>query len=1339
MNQTWLPYVPYNVAHDILADPTRSPVGRVRREQAIAFFADASGFTAMSEALGQAGRAGTEELSQVLNDYFETMIRLIHAYGGSIAQFGGDAVTVLFPCIDLTREDATRRALRCALDMQAGMERFRAVATHAGNFELTMKVGIARGHVLLTTVGDAEAGLRIVTAGSALDGCARAEDMGQRGEVVVHNDLLPWAGTVEVHERRGDHTVIRSLSEQVRQRPLKPLPADVPEAAQTTLAAYLPPVIAERLRRGQSGFINEHRRVTVMFVHFDDFDYDHDPAIGARLQSYFSNVLRIVHRYEGYLNKIDIGDKGSKYIVLFGVPLAHEDDDERALRCALELRALPAEVNTRIGINAGFVFCGLVGSAVRREYTVIGDAVNLAARLGHAAQPRQILVSVETLHGEEDEFVCTPLEPMRLKGKSEPVEVCAVERSQSRAILQWQKLDYSLPMVAREAELRTLEARLARVMDGHGQVIGITAEAGMGKSRLGGEVIRMAHERGLASFGSECESYGTTTSYLVWHYIWQALFGLDLNWSPETQQRHLENRLAVVNPALANRAPLLGPALNVSIPDNDLTAALEAKVRKASLESLLVACVRYAARQQPLLLVLEDVHWLDPLSLDLLQVIARNVDDVPVLILLLYRPAELAQVDLARLHELPHYTELALREITTEETETLIQLKLQHLFPGIDAPPRPLVERITARAQGNPFFINEMLNLLHDQGVDLHDEVAVEQVELPDSLHSLVVSRIDRLLEDDRIALKVASVIGRLFRANWLWSIYPQLGAPERVVAQLDTLSEHDFLTPAGSVEPELEYLFKHIVTQEVAYESLAVATRATLHEQVANFIEQTYAHDRYLDLLAFHYGHSENRAKQREYFRRAGDAAQSTYANDAAVRYYQQLLPLLPEAEVAPVLLKLGKVWELTGKSDEASAAYQRALALAGQTHNAQGQAQAHNELGRLLITRGAYDEALAELELAHQGFAALDDQPGLAKTLHNTGNVYLHRGEPENARTFYERALTAAEAGEDRFVAGQILGTLGISYGMQDDFERSLHYLGQQAEIEIAIGDRRAASIATGNMGVIYENQGDYVRALDCYTQQLLVCAEVGDQRSASIAVGNMGIIYSRQGQYAAALRCYSQQLAISLELGNRRVSGWALSDIGTVFQAQGQRAAAETLYEQAVRLARTLDVRYDLCNYLHQQAALLFEVARYDAAAPLNAEAQTLAQQARRRDVEFQTEVLAVRLAVVQGQRAVADAVNALETLLAEWPDDDDQAALHDAIYQIDPGQNDHREAAVARYRELYARTPNVNTRARYETLSGETLADPPPLPALPDVIREADLAASLARTATLIGRG
>jgi len=1196
MNPAILSFVPHYIASDILQNPHYAPLNSTLRFRAVALFADVSGFTAISEALGKTGKQGTEELTTILNSYFASMIELIQSYGGVIGKFGGDAMTVLFPYQPKQKAAVVRRAISCALQMQARMGRHEAVDTRAGVFGLAMKAGLALGTVLCSSVGDPALRLEYLIAGEVLDQCAEAEHHASKGEVVIHRALLAWAGKIQIAEERenGNFYVITRLARLARPRPLLPLPDQISAQTFDTLAPYLHPSLISLLREGQTSFINEHRKVTVLFVGFGGFDYDHDSAVVSKLQAYLSEVIRLVQHYDGYLNKVDMGDKGSKYLILFGAPLAHENDEERALHCALDLMALAAPdlAALRIGVNSGFVYCGQIGSALRQEYTVMGDVVNLAARLMQAAQPGQILASGFTQRYVPERFNWQDFAPLMVKGKTNPVEVYGVlsgrEQVTQSLSAHLQEQNYALPMVGREIELQVVAARLELVQAGKGQIIGLSAEAGMGKSRLSAEIIRLAQASGLSGFAGEGLSYGSSTPYLIWRNLWRSFFGLDSAWTTQQQLDYLTTRPI---PGLAQRLPLLGTLLNLVIPDNELTGPMEAGLRKSSLEALLVDCLREKATRQPLLLVLEDCHWLDPLSQDLLEAISRNLADLPVLLVLVYRPvqAEVAlqtatsgsHLQIQRISRLANFSPLRLTDFTSAEAERLIALKLAQLFGDKYAQgrevPASLVQRITDKAQGNPFYIDELVNLIQDKAIDPADEEALAMLDLPDSLHNLIISRIDQLVEAEKITLKVASVLGRKFWASWLPQVSPQLGTLDEIELRLRHLSAIE-LTTIDKPAPELEYIFKHVVTQEVAYESLAFATRAGLHEQVGYFIERSFVENlaSYLDLLAYHYGRSSNTAKQREYFRQAGEAAQAAYANAAAVDYYQRLLPLLPPAQQGEILLRLGEVWQLTGKWEEAEAIYRQAITLAQAAGQSQDEARAQSGLGYLLHLKGSYLEALEWLGQARATFEKLDDQPGLSATFGTMGSTYRNLGQMEEAVHYHTRAIILSrEIGAQRVTATE-LGNLGWTYYLLGRLSEAIPCYEQSIALSQSLGDKQLEAKQLGNLGVIYMESGRLTEALDYLQGTLTISQEIGDRRSESQHLGNLGIVCYQLGQVEETFKHFRQSITIGQEIGDKLLESNMLNNLGSAYQETGRIEIALTYYRQALAISREIKNR-------------------------------------------------------------------------------------------------------------------------------------------------------------------
>lgn len=1320
----WLSYVPQYLVADLEKAVSAVSGESERRFTAVTLFADVSGFTAISEALGKSGRRGTEELTDILNSYFDPMIKLIRSFGGYVGKFGGDAMTVLFPYQARNRQAVVRRAIQCALEMQTNMDRYEHMQTSVGPFSLAMKAGLGMGMVYVATVGDADFRLEYIIAGAALDQCADAEHHANPGEVVVADALLPFSGEVIVQEHRDTFSRIERLQRRARAKSLPVLTAVSPHTSEI-VSTFIHPSVVSRLRLGQAGFVNEHRMVTVLFVRFVGFEYDADPDVGKKLHTYLTNVIRLTKKYDGYLNKVDMGDKGSKYIILFGAPISHEEDEERAIRCALALATLPVSVS--IGINTGFVFAGQVGSAVRQEYTVMGDPVNLAARLMQAAPPDTIYVSEATRSRVNAEFEWQTLPPLSMKGKTEPVQAFAVGGTQTDVTNVLAEPRYRLPLIGRDRERPFLTQLLADIETGNGRILGLTGAAGVGKSRLNAELIRQAQNAGYAVFGGACQSYGQNASYLVWQPIWRKFFELSPDGSLPQQLQQLRNFLTPMDPRVDRRLPLLRDVLNIPLPDNNLTQALEPQLRMELMRAFLLDCVRYRARQQPFLLVLEDGQWMDPLSRALLEYVGRNSGSLPILIVILYRPAESGQTSpfqwAARVSQAHR---LELDDLSEEDAKALVLTKMRQLWPHIAAYSERLIAQIIKKAQGNPFYLEELVNYVHDHQLNPADESVVAQLAIPDSLHSLIISRIDRLTEVEQTTLKVASVIGRLFSAQWVWGSYPQLGSETAVRTYLDTLNRLD-LTPLYQPEPELEYLFKQITTQEVAYESLAYATRSRLHHALGEYLETTYADNLspFINVLAFHFGQSNDTDKQRIYFRQAGDAAKEAFANDTAVSYFERLLPICDQPEQSVVNLQLGEVWQHTGEWGKAETAYRQAVQLAQAADDQLLIAKSELALASLLLLARsqAVNTIYEMLNSALSRFQALGDEAGVGQVVEQLGFAYLQQGDYEQSREYSQQRLHIARNFGDQIGISKAYENIGLSYleqGLHHEAAENLqHSLTIAVEYEYQVG----VILASNDLAGAYWQQGDFTQALAYLQQARDAAREIGYKEIVGITAGNAGSVYQFHGDSDGALLCFHQALQVAQELGDRPNVLTFTYNIAYVFAHQQQYALAEAVAQFALNLARDMEIGYILSRSLYLLAEIEFDQAHYAQAQQWNEEALTVATETAVLDTQFKAELMAIgldyRLGVMDGETAVL----AYQRLLPTLEDESERAAVHYEIWLLDGSQDENWETAVRLYSQLYSQSPQYEFRQRYQTLTGNDLPAPPPLPT-PDIVVETD---------------
>ncbi len=1031
------------------------------RASGAVLFADISGFTPLTEALVLAlgPRRGSEELPLRLNEVYDALIGEVERYGGSVIGFAGDAITCWF---DETRPErdpavavadprgvtAAARAAACGLALQATMSQFAAVTIPgAGTVALAVKVGIATGSVRRFVVGDPSIQRIDVLAGATLDRMAAAEHQAQRGDVILDAATVAALGEIariaewrEDHDGAGRFAVLRDLTVPIPPRPWPPIADDA--LADEVARPWLHLPIYERLRSGQGEFLTELRPAVALFLRFGGIDFDADDLAQFKLDAFILWVQSILQRYDAALIQLTIGDKGCFLYAAFGAPIAYEDDAIRACLAALDLREPRFDYldAVQIGISQGQMRTGAYGADVRRTYGSLGDEVNMAARLMQQAPPAQVFVSQVARQPTGDRFAWEQLAPIRVKGKSQPVTVFRLLGNEEQRRMRLHEPRYALPMVGRTAELADVVARMDEALLGAGRIVGITAEAGMGKSRLVAELVRIAQRRGIVAYGGECQSYGTTTSYLVWRTIWRGLFDLDPALPPSEQIAALTIALARLDAALLPRLPLLATALNLEIPDNELTAGFDARLRKTSLESLLVRCLEARAAQTPLVIILEDCHWLDPLSHDLIEVIGRALVDLPILLVLVYRPPDVRRLHAPRVVDLAHFHEVQLTNLPPASVRELIRLKLEQVFASEEPVADDLVEHINNHAQGNPFYVEELLNYLHDLGLDPRQPQALAQIDLPPSLHRLILSRIDQLTEHQKTLIKVASVIGRLFRAPILWGLSVFEAHQVAMRIELDTLSSME-LTPLDTPDPELTYLFKHVVTQEVAYESLPFATRSVLHAQIGDTVEHRYPDEieRLLDLLAFHYDRSNNAGKRREYLLRAAEAAQRAYANAAAIDYYERVAPLLDGAEQIAAWLKLGKVLELVGDLDAAVERYSAALASAEALGDAAAAARCRSALGYARWRQSAYADAQQLIDLAYATFLHIGDRPGIAQTLGYQGAIADRQGNYTRAAEAYEASLAMWRELGDAENTAHVLNNMGIMLTNMGEHDRA------------------------------------------------------------------------------------------------------------------------------------------------------------------------------------------------------------------------------------------------------------------------------------------------------------
>jgi class 3 adenylate cyclase/pimeloyl-ACP methyl ester carboxylesterase len=719
-------------------------------------------------------------------------------------------------------------------------------------------------------------------------------------------------------------------------------PAEPP--AETRFAdpqTYTPRHLAEKILTTRAALEGERKILTVLFTDVSGFT-----ALSERLDpedvhdlmdQAFELMLGEVHRYEGTVNQF----LGDGLMALFGAPIAHEDHAVRAIHAALGIRrALVArrdllgatrgiELQVRMGLNTGPVLVGSIGNNLRMDYTAVGDTTNLAARLLGLAPPGAILAGADTARAAGPHFVLEPLGELSVKGKSLPVQAWRVEGTRGRRDRLAAALERGItPLVGRERDLDLLRDRFQEVQAGHGQVVFVVGDPGIGKSRLLLEFRQQAGQ-GARWLTGRCVSYGRAIAYLPVLDIVRDLFDLEESDEPTALRTKVERGIRGLGAELEWTVPLVRALLSLDPGDAEV-AAMNPHQRRSRIVDALHALVAAESRQRPLAMLVEDLHWIDTHSEEVLGRLLEGIVALPVLVVLTHRPGYSPPFA-----DRTYHTRITLRALPGPQIGAMVEAAL-----GTSAVPAPLLELIAHKADGNPLFIEEISRSLVEDGtlerVDGGWRLArpFGDVVIPDTVQGVITARIDRLPGEAKAALQVACVIGREFSAR----LVERVSAREQEAAQaLGELRAVELIYET-SAYPELAYMFKHALTHDVAYANLVRPRRRELHRRAGEVIEALYR-DRlseFHETLAHHFVQGEAWSKAIPYLIAAAAKARGHYAYRQATRFLTEAVELIDqhggdETQRSAALEGLGDIESLQARVEAANRAYDRALAAAG------------------------------------------------------------------------------------------------------------------------------------------------------------------------------------------------------------------------------------------------------------------------------------------------------------------------------------------------------------------------------------------------------------------------
>ncbi len=969
--------------------------------------------------------------------------------------------------------------------------------------------------------------------------------------------------------------------------------------------------LLERFRQAGLEASGQRRSVTILFVDLSSYtslsEQLEDEELYSLVQKYIRLLVNDVYKYEGMVDKLT----GDGLMALFGAPIAHENNAERAMRSAMDMMADVArlsheldlhghELRIHIGLNAGTVIVGGLGGDGLMNYTAIGNSVNLARRLEETADPGMILVSKNVFQQTYRLFDFEALAPLTLKHISRPISAYRFLGPKANPGMVRGLEGLRAPMIGRQNEFRQVQAMVDRLVhERQGGVMLLVGEGGMGKSRLTREIKAQLDFTQLRLLEGQSLTYRRAIAYWIFQDMLRNFLGLTPKSPEEEVRRRLRETVYAVLEGIGHS--YTGALEKIAYLEHML--ALEPS-REEESDRLLADRIRYldpgqlqqqiflavrdlllaVAAQRPVLLVLEDLHWADDASLDLVRFLLDSTRSAPLLIYAISRPFEGGAVQ--AIHEragqrlAERYLFIRLQALPPDQSAQLLQalLTIQDL-------PDMLREQIIQRSAGLPFYLEEILRMLIENKVIYHDGRQWQlthgadsvSIGVPETLQGLILTRFDRLSASQRRVLQTASVVGSQFNAQVLHLVHGRMPGQaveghaetltrDEIDEALALLAEREYILPQIGIpiadesgEGEATFLFNHVLVSDAVYSTLLQRDRRDLHTRVGLAIETLYAGrlEGQIEVLAGHFMRSSLLDRALYYLLAAGQKAARSYANEQARLHYSQALEVLPKVDHTPeqsvqVYQGLGDALLTAGEYLPAREFFTRALETLGAQAGTSslldpGASQRidrqrmisllQRKIGRTYEGQGDYDKAMVCLRAAQSvltgGYAEYTAER--ANILSDSGWIDFRRGSLDQAEAALEEALKLSEAAGQLDVVASVLNRLAGIHYQRDSLEQAERFLVRSLVLREQIGDVVAVSRSYNNLGLLGWRQGNLDRALDNFNHSYQMQKNLGDVEGLVVLRTNMGLIELDRGNLAQAERHFLEALETAGQIGH------------------------------------------------------------------------------------------------------------------------------------------------------------------------------------------------------------
>jgi class 3 adenylate cyclase/tetratricopeptide (TPR) repeat protein len=1141
-----------------------------------AMFVDLSGFSTMTDALSTQGTHGAEVLADMMRVVFEPLVNAVYEQGGFVIGYAGDAFNAIFPA-EQDRGQAMKRCLSSALTMQTHIKSNSQVSTPYGEFLIRIKVGIGFGRTtwqIFKSINGKRASYWF--RGESLNGAVAGEECARAGDIVADPISYSLLKDIVRAEPVEDCFLIQEVNADLPAPLPLPPPRPVDDLAGIFFAdaiTYLP--IAGEFRQAVNLFIDIPASIS-------------DEAL---IEPFMETVYLLQEQYGGFFLRPDLGDKGFNLLMFWGAPTTHENDVERALNFILELSSR-TRITLRAGISYHLAYAGFIGSSKREDYTAYGWGVNLAARMMEHANQGEYWMDEEVARRAGKHFNIKFLGEYHFKGfkREQKIFTLIGRKNIVETVYQGQ-------LVGRNKELESLAAFVEPIRLGQfAGVMVLKGEAGIGKSRLVHSFQYSEYFNDLSARWVVCQAdeilrlpFNPLMDWLKKRF--ELLENLPDKINSIAFSRNIQELVeATPDPELAaeltRTSSVLAALINISQP-NSLYESLDAKGRYDNTLIALSILLRAESLQKPLILFVEDTHWLDEdtgafLSYFVRTLLAEPEKSYPIAIIATQRP----EGDSVRMMDEVSMYGIKVGRLSSAHMVRLAEDILDH--PITDS----LLKLLDARADGNPFFAEQILRYLLEQDAltlnagGKYSANKQAEMSLPTDVRAVLMARLDRLTQHVRETVQTASVLGREFEVRVLREM---LRADENFLHHVAQAENANIWSPLT----EIEYIFRHALLRDAAYSMQLLARQRELHGLAVSAMETIYRDDLepHYGELAYHAEKADLKKKALHYLSLAGKLSLSLYQNQQAIDYFTRALAFVPSDDLrtkfdllilrvecyyntsdSTAQLKdldileelannlqdaglLGRVYMRRSYCFSTLGDFQSVLKYAAQAkdlaeaaHDDETLLATYLVLPNSLLRVGRTDEALQYAKEGLQYAQGLNNRNGEGSALSILGLVSLEVENPAIAMEYQEQALIIAQQLNDKYLEAKVLNNFANTVGLsQGDYSTARDYFQQAYSIFHELGHMNGKGVTLTNLGWLTGILGDYPAAINYHEQALTILRELGIRSQEMYACINLSAVMGAQGIAQDSFKWAQKALELSSKIGDRTGDGWAYFYLG------------------------------------------------------------------------------------------------------------------------------------------------------------------------------------------------